>query len=82
MKADFSTDDLALLVSRVQEHFESELELELGRLEAEALLEFFVEQLGGHFYNRGLYDAQSVLLGKIEDLNDSIYQLEQPTDIG
>ncbi|MCL6708560.1 DUF2164 domain-containing protein [Pseudomonas sp. R2.Fl] len=82
MKADFSTDDLTLLVSRVQEHFESEFELELGRLEAEALLEFFVEQLGGHFYNRGLYDAQSVLLGKIEDLNDSIYQLEQPTDIG
>lgn len=82
MKADFSTEDLALLVSRIQEHFESEFELELGNTEAVTLLEFFIEQIGGHFYNRGLYDAQSVLLGKIEDLNSSIYQMEQPTDIG
>ncbi|WP_246745842.1 DUF2164 domain-containing protein [Ciceribacter sp. L1K22] len=82
MKLDYSTEDLATLISRVQEHFESEFELELGRFEAEELVDFFTQQIGAHFYNRGLYDAQSVMLGKIEDLNDAIYQLEQPVDIG
>lgn len=82
MKLDYSTEDLATLVSRVQEHFESEFELEIGGVEAEELLDFFTRQIGAHFYNRGLYDAQSVMLGKIEDLNEAIYELEQPVDIG
>ncbi len=82
MTLDFSNEDLAALVERVQTHFESEFELDLGRFEAEAVLAFFSGVIGGHFYNRGLYDAQSVVLGKIEEINDAIYEMEQTTGAG
>jgi len=41
------------------------------------LLDFFTEQMGGYFYNQGLADALTLFENKLEDITDSIYQLEQ-----
>ena len=38
------------------------------------------QELGAYFYNRGLYDAQAVLASRIDDVQDSIFQLEQKTE--
>lgn len=76
-KLDFSTEDQAAIVAAVQEYFLTEFELDVGRFEAEAMLEFFARQVGAHFYNRGLYDAQAVITNQIDAINDAIYQLEQ-----
>lgn len=78
MKAiEFSKDERAEIVLQIKRHCAAELDLEIGSVEAERLLQFFAERMGGFFYNRGLADAQAVFAGKLDDINDAIYGLEQ-----
>ena len=76
----FSKEEKALIVRKIQLYFSEELKQEIGQFDAEFLIDFVSQELGGYFYNRGLYDAQSVLNAKVEDIQDAIYQLEQRTD--
>ena len=80
-KIEFSKDEKALLVKRLQVYFNEELRQELGRFDAEFLIDFIGEELGAWFYNRGLYDAQVILASRLDDLQDAIGQLEQPTEL-
>ena len=45
-KLDFSSEDQTAIVARVQEYFLTEFELDVGRFEAEAMLEFFAAEIG------------------------------------
>jgi len=76
----FPKEQKNLLTAKLQRYFEQELNQELGEFDAEFLLDFFSEQLGAHFYNQGLRDAQAVLLGKIDDITEAIEEIEQVTD--
>ena len=40
---------------------------------------FFVDKMGAYFYNRGLYDAQTLIRERVDTLTDDIFALEQPT---
>jgi uncharacterized protein (DUF2164 family) len=75
----FTDEEKAVIVRKIQLYFTEELQQEIGRFDAEFLLEFFSEEVGAYFYNRGLYDAQAILSAKLDDLNDSISILEKPT---
>jgi uncharacterized protein (DUF2164 family) len=75
----FTDEEKAVIVRKIQLYFTEELKQDLGRFDAEFLLEFFAEEVGAYFYNRGLYDAQVILSAKLDDLNDSISMLEKPT---
>lgn len=77
---EFSKDEKAILVRRLQVWFNEELKQELGRFDAEFLLDFVGEEIGAYFYNRGLYDAQAILSKRLDDLTDAILQLERPTE--
>ena len=79
-KIKFSDDEKRILADKIQHFMREEHDLELGRFGAEFLLEFFSREIGPYFYNQGLYDARTVLMGKIEDVTDSIYQIELPTE--
>jgi uncharacterized protein (DUF2164 family) len=74
----FSDSDKALLVQKLQRYFAEELDRELGRFDAEFLLDFIAKEIGGCFYNQGLYDARAVLEKHVENLGEAIYQLEKP----
>ncbi|MEH6417927.1 DUF2164 domain-containing protein [Pseudomonas sp. CGJS7] len=76
----FSNEEKALLAAKLQRYFSEELSQQIGRFDAEFLLDFISEEIGGYYYNRGLYDAQAVLSAKLDDLGDAILQLEQRTD--
>jgi uncharacterized protein (DUF2164 family) len=76
----FSKEEKALIVRKIQLYFSEELKQQIGQFDAEFLLDFVSQELGSYFYNRGLYDAQAALNAKLEDIQDAIYQLEQPTD--
>ncbi|WDS35149.1 DUF2164 domain-containing protein [Pseudoxanthomonas sp.] len=76
----FSEDEKAQIVRRIRLYFDQELRQEIGRFDAEFLLDFFSNEVGGYFYNRGLSDAQAVLSNKIDELGEAIYQLEKPTE--
>lgn len=76
-KIEFSKDERDAIVSRIQDYFEAELEQEIGSIPAELLLQFFAEEIGPFFYNRGLNDAQAVFRAKLDEIDDTIYALEQ-----
>ena len=77
----FSDVEKAEIIAKIQKYFDRELGQEIGRFDAEFLLDFFAREIGNYFYNQGLYDAQAILSTKLDDLNDAISQLELPTQI-
>lgn len=76
----FSSDEKEIIVRKIKLYFADELKQEIGRFDAEFLLDFFAGEIGAYFYNRGLYDAQAILSGKLDELGEAIYQLERPTE--
>lgn len=76
----FTDEEKSILVRKIQSYFSEELKQQIGRFDAEFLLDFFAGEVGAYFYNRGLYDAQAALASKMDDIQDAIYQLEQRTD--
>ncbi len=77
----FDKDEKAALVRRLQLYFSEELRQEIGQFDAEFLLDFVSSELGAYYYNRGVRDAQAVLAAKLDDIQDALYQIEQPTDL-
>lgn len=77
-KIQFSREETTAIVRDIQDYFREELESEIGNIPAEMLLEFFSEQMGYYYYNRGLYDAQAVFKKKTDDINDAVFELERP----
>ncbi|OWV74120.1 hypothetical protein ATY75_07445 [Rhizobium sp. N122] len=75
-KIEFSKDEKAEIVLRIRAYFDRELD-PIGALPAEFLLDFFAEEIGPYFYNRGLRDAQAALLKRVEDLAEDIHLLER-----
>lgn len=80
-KIDFSDELKNQIVTRLQGYFEQELDVELGQFDAEFLLDFINKELGAHYYNQGLYDAQAQLMAKMDDVTEAITELEQDTSI-
>ncbi|WP_115046097.1 DUF2164 domain-containing protein [Xanthomonas arboricola] len=76
----FTDGERAAITRKIQLYFSEELKQQIGRFDAEFLLDFFAGEVGAYFCNRGLYDAQAIVARQLEDLGESIYQLERPTD--
>ncbi|MDG1906483.1 MAG: DUF2164 domain-containing protein [Arenicella sp.] len=76
----FSTHETAILVNKVKQYFEAELNQEIGQFDAEFLIDFFSVNVGSYYYNRGLSDAQLVMRGKLDDIELEIESLEKPSD--
>jgi len=74
---EFSKEERAEIVARVQRYFHDEMSEPIGALPAEMLLAFFTETIGPFYYNQGLADAQAVFAKSLDDINDRIYALEQ-----
>lgn len=68
------------LVAKLREYFERELDHELGRFDAEFLLDLITKHFGGHYYNQGLHDALAVVMNRVDEFKESVYALERPTD--
>ncbi|KMV30100.1 hypothetical protein AB733_14400 [Photobacterium swingsii] len=72
-------DQKDVLVAKLQHYFNQELDQELEQFDGEFLLDFIAKEMGAHFYNQGLYDAQTVIDRRIDDIREAIYEIEQPT---
>ena len=77
----FTTEERSIICRKIQLYFQEELEQEqeLGQFDAGFLLDFFAEEIGPYFYNRGLYDAQAILETRMENIAEAIYEIEKPT---
>ena len=76
----FSKEEKEIIIRKVQMYFNDELDQKIGQFDADFLLDFFSEEVGSYYYNRGLIDAQAVLDNKLEDISESLYELEKPTE--
>ena len=76
---EFSREEKEAISRKLQLYFREELDQEIGQFDAEFLLDFFAEEIGPYFYNRGLYDAQAVLESRLENISEAIYEIEKPT---
>jgi len=72
---EFSKEETERLTLKIQRYFDEELDQEIGQFPARFLLDFFSEEIGPYYYNRGLMDAQQVLETR---LTEAIYELEKP----
>lgn len=77
---EFSKEEKEILIKRIQLYFTEELDKEIGQFEAQFLLDFFSDEVGLYYYNRGLYDAQTILESKMENITDAIYEIEKITE--
>ncbi len=65
------------LLLKVQRHLADEAEVELGRFEAEALVDLVAALIGSFYYNKGLRDAQALLARQVDQINDALYEMER-----
>jgi len=79
-KIEFSKEEIAIITKKIQLYFSEELNQEIGQFDAQFLLDFFSEDIGPYFYNRGLYDAQSILENRLESITEAIYDIEKITE--
>jgi uncharacterized protein (DUF2164 family) len=71
-------DDWEFLREHLTAYLHAELSVEVGRFEADFMLDMIVETFGPYFYNAGLRDAQAALLRRIDDVRSAIDELERP----
>lgn len=74
----FSREEKERMVAKVKAYFEGEMNQSLGGFEAEFLIDFFAEEMGAFFYNRGLYDAEALITARLTDISDQLLELERP----
>lgn len=79
-KIEFTKEEIEIITKKIQLYFSEELNQEIGQFDAQFLLDFFSEDIGPYFYNRGLYDAQSILENRLESITEAIYDIEKITE--
>ncbi|WP_246041311.1 DUF2164 domain-containing protein [Peteryoungia ipomoeae] len=65
------------IVATLCRHLREEHEVELGRFEAEELLDLVAGLVGPHYYNEGLRDAQALLARQVDEINERLYEMER-----
>lgn len=76
-KIEFPKEDTDILTQKLQKYCAAELDVDLGDFDAQFLLDFIAKEMGSYFYNQGIYDAQALLHDKVEEISESLGQLEQ-----
>ena len=74
----FTKEEKEALIPKIKMYLHEELNTEIGNFDAEFLLDFFSEEVGAYFYNRGISDAIDMLDTRMEEVKESIYVLEKP----
>jgi uncharacterized protein (DUF2164 family) len=77
-KIELSKEAREAAARALSRYLKDELDLEVSGFDAVFLTDFVTETLGPHFYNQGLADAQAILSKKLDEIGESIYQLEKP----
>lgn len=75
----FGANEKSAIIDKVKLYFLEKLDQEIGGFDAEFLIDFLAEEIGPHFYNLGLRDAQTLFSSKLEEASDSICELEKTT---
>ncbi|OFE12992.1 hypothetical protein PHACT_07445 [Pseudohongiella acticola] len=80
-KIEFTRQEKELMAQKVKVYFRDELNQDIGGFDAEFLVDFFAREMGGFFYNRGLYDAETLITEKVSEISDQLLELEKPVSL-
>ena len=61
-------------VASLQRYFKQNMDDEIGNLTADALLGFFIEELGPVIYNKAVSDVQNRLQARVLDVDAEVYE--------
>jgi len=75
---EFNHEQKSMLLNKLKTYCSDELGFELGQFDAEFLLDFIAREMGNHFYNQGLRDAQVVMQSRVDAIMESIDEIEKP----
>jgi uncharacterized protein (DUF2164 family) len=76
MRIRLAADRRASLLRAIKAHFSKEFDEPLSDFRAEALLDFFVRELGPPVYNQGVRDAAGYIQAKLSDIEGDVYERE------
>ena len=62
-----SKEESQRAIEEIITYFESERDEEIGMIGAEDILEFFMEKVGPHIYNKGIEDARETVKKEAEE---------------
>ena len=77
----FSKEEKESLIPKIKMYLDEELDMEVGNFDAEFLLDFFSQEIGPYFYNRGIRDSLTMLDARMEEVKESICVLEKPVKL-
>jgi uncharacterized protein (DUF2164 family) len=77
MRIKLSSERRAGLLRAIKEHFVAEFDEPLSDFRANALLDFFVRELGPQVYNQGVRDASSYMQQKLADIEGEVTEVEK-----
>jgi uncharacterized protein (DUF2164 family) len=78
MRIRLSPERRASLLIAIKRHFAAEFDEPLSDFRAQALLDFFVRELGPPVYNQGVRDAAGFMQEKLTDIEGEIYERDEP----
>ena len=58
-----------------------ELDVEVGALQADLILDRVILDLGPILYNLAINDARAVIAARAEDMDEALYGLQRQTDL-
>ncbi len=76
MTIELSKETRKAAVSSIERYFSSNMEEKIGNVTADALLQFFIEEIGPSIYNKAVSDAQARMQSRIMELDVEVYEEE------
>lgn len=80
MSIELTKPDRTQAVASIERYFKENLEQymdqKLGNIAAEALLDFFLKEIGSSVYNKAIADAQEKLQSRVMELDIEIHEEE------
>jgi uncharacterized protein (DUF2164 family) len=76
MKVRLSPERRAALLEALTAYYAENFDEPISAFRAEALLDFFVRELGPPVYNQGVRDAAAFVQSKLADIEGEVYERE------
>lgn len=76
MSIEISREARKLALDSIERYFNENMDEKIGRLGADALLDYFVAELGPLIYNKAVSDVQERLQLRVMEIDAEVYESE------
>ena len=76
MPIELSKDARSAAVLSIERYFKENMDERIGNIQAAALLNFFLQEVGPSVYNQAIADAQERLLARVTELDIDCHEPE------